>query len=186
MAHMNNRYLLLAMLAVFLSLSAFGEEESDPAACAFSPVNESFKNFSNCIKQDSKGNLSIAPRNVKKLRYKENGLAELYSSKQGWMYVNRKGKVVITGVAVMDNGADYFCDGLVRFSKDGKWGFANESGHVVVLPIYDGAMPFEKGVAKVCKGCESKCSEPECEHHYLSGGEWLCVNTEGKVVPCAP
>jgi len=186
MAPMNSRYLLLSALSIFLSFPLFGKGGSDTGVCAFSPKDASFEHFPNCVRQDTKGNLSISSKYVKKLRFKENGLAEVYSSKRGWMYVNRKGGVVISGVAVMDNGADFFCDGLVRFSKDGKWGFADESGLVVVPPIYDGAMPFEKGIARVCKGCESKCAEPGCEHHVLAGGEWLCVNTKGKVITCPP
>jgi hypothetical protein len=186
MAHRNSRYLILATLTALLCLPAFGKDTSDPAACAFPPRDGSFGQFSNCVERDGKGNLSISPKYVRKLPFADNGLAAVYSEKHGWMYVNRKGKVIISGVAVMDNGADYFSDGLVRFSRGGKWGFANESGLVVVPAIYDGAMPFANGVARVCKECESKWAEPECEHHSFVGGEWLCVNAVGGVVPCAP
>jgi hypothetical protein len=185
MMRMNSRYLILAMLTAFLCLPVFGKDMSDPSACAFSPANGSFRQFPGCVEKDNKGNLSISPKYAKKLPFEGNGLASVYSEKHGWMYVNQKGRVLISGVATMDNGADYFSDGLVRFSRDGKWGFANESGLLVVPAIYDGAMPFAKGVAQVCKGCESKCADPGCEHHSFVGGEWLCVDTGGKVVPCA-
>ena len=75
------------------------------------------------------------------------------------MYVNRRGKIVISGIPVMDNGTDSFHDGLVRVVRNGKYGFANRRGHVVIPPIYDGVMNFEKGRAEVCKGCESKCDD---------------------------
>ena len=51
------------------------------------------------------------------------------------MYVSRKGKVVIWGVPVMDNGADSFHDGLVRIVRNGKYGFANRGGEVVIPAI---------------------------------------------------
>ena len=47
-------------------------------------------------------------------------------------------------------------------SENGKYGFANSRGHVVVPPIYDGATDFENGSAEVYKGCENKYAEREC------------------------
>lgn len=35
--------------------------------------------------------------------------------------------------------------------KNGKYGYADESGNVVIKPDYTSAMPFENGLAKVCK-----------------------------------
>ena len=67
----------------------------------------------------------------------------------------------------MDNGPDSFHDGLVRVVRNKKYGFANRKGQLAIPPTYDGAMNFEKGKAKVCKGCESKCAEGDCGHHYL-------------------
>jgi hypothetical protein len=90
--------------------------------------------------------------------------------------------VAIAGVAVMDNWADSFHNGLVRFVRDGKYGFANRKGRVVIPSVYDGAMNFEKGLASVCKRCVNKCSDPECEHHLFSEGEWFQIDTKGNVV----
>ncbi|MGB2624201.1 MAG: WG repeat-containing protein [Candidatus Acidiferrum sp.] len=99
------------------------------------------------------------------------------------MYVNREGRAVITGVPVMDNGADWFHDGLVRIVRNGKYGFANRRGQVVISPVYDGALNFEKGLATVCKGCKSKCTAPHnCEYHVFAGGEWFQIDTRGTVV----
>lgn len=82
----------------------------------------------------------------------------------------------------MDNWADTFHDGLVRLVRKGKYAFANRSGQVVVPPIYDGAMQFDKGVAEVCKGCKSECASPDCEYHLFGGGEWFRINTKGAVL----
>ena len=98
------------------------------------------------------------------------------------MYVDRRGFVIVMGVAAMDNGADSFHDGLVRVVRNGNYGFANRRGHLVVPPIYDGAMNFERGRAIVCKGCQNKCAGPECEHHSFVGGEWFQIDVKGTVV----
>lgn len=98
------------------------------------------------------------------------------------MYVNRAGKVVVTCVPTMDNGPDSFHDGLVRVLRNGKYGFANRLGELAVPATYDGAMTFENGRAAVCKSCENKCADPECEHHSFVGGEWFQINTKGTVV----
>lgn len=95
------------------------------------------------------------------------------------MYVSRDGKVVVVGVASMDNAADSFHDGLVRVIRKGKYGFANRKGQLVVPAIYDGAMNFEKGQALVCKGCEIKAAGPDSEHHFFAGGEWFRIDTKG-------
>ncbi len=137
---------------------------------------------SKCILKSSTGDLIVAPQYLKELNYDSHGVAAVRSPLEGWMYVNRKGRVVISGVPVMDNWADTFHDGLVRFVRDKKYGFANRSGQIVTAPIYDGAMNFENGSAKVCKGCQDKCAEPACEHHVFSGGDWFLINTKGAVL----
>jgi WG repeat protein len=136
----------------------------------------------NCVLENAAGDLSIAPPYLKYLDFDSAGLAAVRSIAQGWMYVNRKGKVIIRGVPVMDNGVDTFHDGLVRFVRNNKYGFANRSGQTVIPPIYDGAMNFEKGNAEVCKGCQSKCAEPACEHHVFAGGDSFIVNLKGSVL----
>lgn len=136
----------------------------------------------NCVLKNTVGDLFIAPQYLKDLKFDSFGLAAVRSPTEGWMYTNRKGKVIIRGVPVMDNGADTFHDGLVRFVLHKKYGFANRKGQIVILPTYDGAMNFEKGSAKVCKGCQIKCVELECEYSVLAGGDWLLINTRGAVL----
>lgn len=136
----------------------------------------------NCILKSSTGVLSIAPQYLKDLEFDSHGLAAVKSPTDGWMYVNRKGRVLIRGVAVMDNAADAFHDGLVRVVKDKKYGFANRSGRIVIPPVYDGAMNFENGSAKICNRCQDKCAEPACEHHFFLGGDWFFINTKGAIL----
>ncbi len=177
---MNKRYIILVSVIFLFVLFGRGEINAEGRKCIL-PAQD-FKEVSNCVKKNKTGELFIAFPYLRQLSFGKNGLAVVYSHEEGWMYVNRKGRVIISGVAVMDNGADVFHDGLVRFSKNNKWGFADEKGRIVVPPIYDGAMNFENGLAKVCKACELKCVDKECEKHFFSGGEWFYIGTKGKIV----
>ena len=135
-----------------------------------------------CVCATATGKLFIATRYLSELSFDSHGLAAVLSPEEQWMYVNRKGKVLITGVPTMDNGADSFHDGLVRVVRNNKYGFADRRGQVVIAAVYDGAMNFEKGRAAVCKGCQSKCAEVACEHHFFAGGQWVSINIKGEVV----
>jgi hypothetical protein len=138
--------------------------------------------ISNCIRQATTGELFIAPLVLKELDFDSYGLAPVLSLKEGWMYVSRSGIVVVQGVRTMENGPDSFHDGLIRVVRNREYGFANRTGQMVIPPIYDGAMNFENGTARVCKGCETECVEPECEHHVFVHGEWFQIDTKGNVV----
>ncbi|MCU1300336.1 MAG: hypothetical protein JWQ87_620 [Candidatus Sulfotelmatobacter sp.] len=131
-----------------------------------------------CVYTARDGSRSIARHYLKDLTYQSNGLATVRGA-NGWMYVNRRGKVIIDGVPIFDNGPDQFHNGLVRFVEEHKYGFADQRGNVVIPARYNGALPFDKGRAKVCLGCVQKCADDACEHHIVSDGEWLFINTHG-------
>src|SRR4030043_155572 len=175
----NKQYLILTFVIIFFAFTVSGEINAEGHKCVL-PAQD-FKEVSNCVKLSKKGQLFIASQYLRQLSFGENDLAVVYSKEEGWMYVNRKGRVIISEVAAMDNGADDFHDGLVRFSKKNKWGFADVKGGVVVPAIYDGALNFKNKTAKVCRGCTWRCADKECEQHYLSGGEWFYINTKGNI-----
>lgn len=122
---------------------------------------------------------------LKRLQF-SGGLAPLWSKSAGWLYVDKRGKVVIEGVVAMDNGADPFRDGLVRVERGGKCGFVDQKGTIRVPLMYDGCLGFEKGKARVCVKCKLECAEKECEHHEYKGGDWRCVGPWGARVTCPP
>jgi hypothetical protein len=135
-----------------------------------------------CINKDSQGKLFIPARYVQMLKFDETGLAAVWSQSPsyGWMYVDNKGRVLVTGVAPYDNWADSFHDGLVRIMRRGKFGFANRAGAVVVPAVYDSAGNFEKGSAVVCQGCK-KAKDCHAEHCPLTGGQWVRIDQQGRV-----
>jgi len=78
-----------------------------------------------------------------------------------------------------DNGPDYPSQGLFRIVKDGKIGYANMKGMVVIAPQYKCAWPFEKGKAKVSYNCKFR---KEGEITMWEDGEWLFIDKKGNVL----
>jgi len=129
------------------------------------------------------------------LHFDWHGLAQVRSDEDPrllWMYVNRKGRVVVSGVPNVDNWAEEFSNGLVRTIVNEKYGFANRQGKIVIKPVYDGASPFEHGYGKVCNQCREVCavpggtaeleSMPGCDHRFMDGGEWFKIDKKGHIV----
>jgi hypothetical protein len=92
-------------------------------------------------------------------------------------YLSKGGKTVRTWM--VDNGADYFSEGLARTVAKGKFGYIDKELNVVITPLYDFAFPFHNGVAVVCNGCSLK---PGVEHQEVEGGLWGTIDRSGKVL----
>jgi len=174
---------LPVLLAEFSAVSQGQQASARSAALGTSCLYDFERGeIPNCIRKSTNGDLFVNQQVLKQLQFGSSGLAVVRATENGWMYVSRIGKVVITGVPTFDNWADTFHDGLGRVVRNGKYGFANQKGQLVIATVYDGAMNFEGRKAKVCKGCTNKCIEPECEHRAFTGGEWLEIDTKGIVI----
>jgi len=149
-----------------------------------------------CIQEAPNGKLIIAPQYVKDLHFDSSGLALVWSEvpPKAWMYVDRKGAVLITGVPSVGNDADGFSEGLVRTVVDDKYGFADRKGSIVIKPAYDWASPFHHGNAEVCNKCRKMCVVSDskmvdadsvpggCDHWTMIGGEWFKINRKGRIL----
>lgn len=82
-----------------------------------------------------------------------------------------------------DNGDDYICEGVRRIvDRNGKIGYADEKGNVVIAPRFAFAFPFEDGMAKATyKGYEVS----EGEHFRWISPEWFYIDHEGNILPKA-
>ena len=78
-----------------------------------------------------------------------------------------------------DNGPDYIKDGMFRIKINNKIGFANMQGNIIIKPIYDFALPFENGYAKVNSGGHIK---HDIEYQSIEGGKWGLINTKGHYI----
>ncbi len=80
-----------------------------------------------------------------------------------------------------DNGPDYFVEGLRRFVKNGKIGFADRNGKVIIEPKHDFVDYFNYGYASFCDGCDWEKTDDE--HKSIVGGKWGMMNARGETVP---
>lgn len=97
----------------------------------------------------------------------------------GWVYINRRGEVVVSDVAVMDNGANVFHHGLVRVTRDHRWGLADTRGRLVVPLEYDGMLDYQPGKGwQVCTGCRAAS---DGEHGWFEGGRWGWLDRHGRL-----
>lgn len=97
--------------------------------------------------------------------------------KEGWVYIDRRGQIVIRPFPV-DNGPDYFSEGVGRFRQKGKFGYFDERGKVVIPPRFDYAAPFSYGLAAVCMGCTERA---DGEHTSWQGGRWGYTDKQGRI-----
>ncbi len=100
--------------------------------------------------------------------------------KNAWGYVyDRKGNFLYRPF-FYDNGADYFSEGVRRFVKNGKIGFADRNGKMIIQPEHDFVSPFRYGYAAYCDGCDWEKTEEE--HKAIVGGTWGVMNFKGETV----
>ena len=81
-----------------------------------------------------------------------------------------------------DNGPDYAEEGLFRILRNGKVGFADTTGKVVIAPQFACATPFADGKAKVAFECELVSDSPDEEHRRMESDSWFFVDREGKEI----
>ena len=114
---------------------------------------------------------------LRKSKFNQYGLTDLYLDPGGWIYLNRKGRVVIRNVAAGENSAIEFHHGLVILERDEKFGYADATGRIIIPIQYDGAAySDEDPLPMVCTGCRI---EHEDEHRLIQGGLWFTVDHDG-------
>ena len=84
----------------------------------------------------------------------------------------------------VDNGDDYFSDGLQRIiDKDGKIGFRDSIGMVVIAPRYAFAFPFNDGYAKVADTGHTEAVDESGEYHHWVSDSWYYIDHAGNRHP---
>ena len=95
-----------------------------------------------------------------------------------WIGIDQSEKELVE-FFIYDNGPDYFEEGLARIQKDGKIGFVNEAGEIVIEPQFAFADPFENGKARATN---SGVKKTEGEHWFWDSKDWFYIDTTGKKV----
>lgn len=89
----------------------------------------------------------------------------------GWRYIDRTGTTLLRP-KIMDNGPDPFSEGLARYVENGKYGFFDECGAVVIPAQYDFALPFNEGSAKAGYECTFTPEPPFGEYSTYECERW--------------
>ncbi|KUG25287.1 hypothetical protein ASZ90_004892 [hydrocarbon metagenome] len=80
---------------------------------------------------------------------------------------------------MFDNGPDWLEEGLFRIIRNGKIGYADENGFIVIEPIFECADQFEDGTARVALNCNLVKSENDPEHTSMESDSWFYIDQKG-------
>ncbi len=79
-----------------------------------------------------------------------------------------------------DNGGDYVSDGMMRIiDEKGRFGYADSTGHTVIIPRFAFGFPFEGGRAKVT---DSGHEVREGEHSRWVSETWYYIDKSGRKI----
>ncbi|ANW03992.1 WG repeat-containing protein [Bradyrhizobium icense] len=178
-------FLKIVALGALLALSSKPLLASDQGAAAPAAFDcwEPERIFKQCAAMGPDGRPRLKRSYLARLRYDRDGLASVLlmggpdTRESQWFYVRRG--VIPVPVESMDNGPDYFEDGLARSRVGGKIGYIDRKLNLVIPAEYDGAYPFKDGVAVVCTACTIA---GEGEHSWYEGGQWGRIDRKGRVV----
>ena len=183
-------FLRIIVLGALLALSSRPviAKDQDTVAPEVFDCWEPERTFKRCAATGPDGRPRLKRAYLARLRYDRDGLASvlLFSEtdkrKAQWSYVRRG--VIPVPVETMDNGPDYFEDGLARARVGSKIGYIDRKLNLVIPATYDGAYPFKDGVAVVCTACTyvSDRTATEGERGWYAGGQWGRIDRRGRVV----
>lgn len=135
-------------------------EEGDPAGYA-----------------DTNGNI-IIPLGKYKFCYSEefDKIAFVGSVDRKGIYAIDRNENVLFQVYITDNQPDPIKENTFRIENNGKIGFANTHGDVIIPPQFDAAWPFEEGFAGIGFGGTHKQIG---DHKTYVSGKWKFINKHG-------
>ena len=78
-----------------------------------------------------------------------------------------------------EDSPDMLNEGLFRVIRNGKIGYANKLGQIIIPCQYDCAWPFKNGRAKVATNCSTF---KDYEHHIWKSQDWFYIDKNGTKV----
>jgi len=104
--------------------------------------------------------------------------AIVLKNKGPFVGIDRNGNELFE-VYPFDNGPDNVVEGFFRIMKNGKIGYADTNGKIVIDPQFDCAFPFENGKAKVSNDCKDVL---EGEYSKWISKNWKYINKNGETI----
>lgn len=112
------------------------------------------------------------------LNYKKGKFDVIYDETRRGFFAVTKSDTLFQ-IYTFDNGPDYVSDGLFRIISNGKIGYANEQGRIIIEPTYQCAEPFENGKARVSLNCTETI---EFEMKKWESDTWFYIDKLGGIV----
>ena len=84
-------------------------------------------------------------------------------------------------IVLFDNAPDEFNEKLVRVTRNGKYGFADEYGRIIVPCDYAFAWWFEEGKAKVTFNAR-EVKDKFDDHTRVESDEWFYIDRKGEKI----
>lgn len=113
-------------------------------------------------------------------------------NKKGWIAIDNHEKQLfeVYNTSIGEPSPDYLIDGKIRIvDEDGKIGFANNKGKVIIKPQFEEASSFYKGKAIIGKTCEKvpwniqeKFNHSDCQHYSIECKEYGYIDEKGKIM----
>lgn len=88
---------------------------------------------------------------------------------------------IIFDIYMFDNRPDNIQDGLFRIKRNGKIGYANKKGEIIIYPKFACADAFQDGKARVSYKCSIVQYNNDPEHLSLTSDSWFYIDTKGKI-----
>lgn len=95
--------------------------------------------------------------------------------------INRKGEVMFDAYLWGDSQLDDLSEGLFRVKRNGKIGYANKVGEVVIPCEFECAEHFKNGEAKVSLECEYSILD-NMEQVEIKSDKWFYINKKGNKI----
>jgi hypothetical protein len=89
---------------------------------------------------------------------------------------------IIFDAYMFDNGPDELTDGLFRIMRNGKIGYADKNGVIVIEPKYECADKYENGKASVALECKKILEKYDPEHSRMESDAWFYIDKKGNKI----
>ncbi|MGB6160106.1 MAG: WG repeat-containing protein [Acidobacteriaceae bacterium] len=181
---LNAKFLIVTALALFVSAQSILSQSEKSTRCVVKDIDT--PTMPKCVIQPRNGELFIPKRYWMYPSFNQYGLAPFTILSFGRVYVNRTGRIVIRDVAFMDNAPDEFHHGLVRIEHEGKWGYADPTGKIIVPTQYSCALNYQNKDMHtdigplLCVGCRI---EQQGDYKGCFGGKWFLTDSHGNLTP---
>ncbi|WP_271784860.1 WG repeat-containing protein [Aquimarina algiphila] len=87
---------------------------------------------------------------------------------------------ILFDAVVFNNGPEPFVEGLTRVIRNGKMGYANKFGQVVIPCVYNFAKSFKNGKAKVAYDAKEYLNMDK--HKKVESDEWFVIDKKGNIL----